>query len=94
MRQTQNFHTFCIFFILLAAPVAAAAQGQGQGSCQQIRAACQSAGFAQGAAKLGIGLQVDCIIPIMRGTDQRPRARLLDIRRVHPSHGGEQSAPG
>jgi hypothetical protein len=69
MRQTQKFGTLCIF-IVLAAPVAAVAHGQG--SCQQIRAACQSAGFAQGAAKLGIGLQVDCIVPIMSGPGQRP----------------------
>jgi lipoprotein-anchoring transpeptidase ErfK/SrfK len=58
----------------LAPPVAVLA-AQGQGSCEQIRAICQSAGFVQGAANLGIGLQVDCIIPIMRGTGQRPRAR-------------------
>jgi DnaJ domain len=80
MRQTQKFGTLCMF-IVLAAPVAAAAQGQG--SCQQISAACRSAGFAQGAAKLGIGLQVDCIIPIMSGTVQRPRAR-LPLPRVNP----------
>jgi hypothetical protein len=80
MRQTQKFGTLCIF-IVLAAPVAAVAHGQG--SCQQIRAACQSAGFAQGAAKLGIGLQVDCIVPIMSGTGQRPRAR-LPLPQVNP----------
>jgi hypothetical protein len=80
MRQRQKFGTLCMF-IVLATPVAAAAQGQG--SCQQIRAACQNAGFAQGAAKLGIGLQVDCIIPIMSGTGQRPRAR-LPLPRVNP----------
>jgi lipoprotein-anchoring transpeptidase ErfK/SrfK len=75
MRQTQKLlGAFCTLVIVLAAPVAAPAY-QGQGSCEQIRAACQSAGFAQGAANLGIGLQVDCIIPIMQGTSQRPRAR-------------------
>ena len=101
MCQTQNFRTLCIFFILSAAPVAAAAQGRG--SCEQIRAACQSAGFAQGAAKLGIGLQVDCIIPIMRGTDQRPRARLslprvkpqlvADCATSHPRFGRQNALP-
>jgi hypothetical protein len=80
MRQTQKFGTVCTF-VVLAAPAAAAAQGQGP--CQQIRAACQSTGFAQGAAKLGIGLQVDCIIPIMSGTGQRPRAR-LPLPKVNP----------
>jgi DnaJ domain len=100
MRQTQKFGTLCMF-IVLAAPVAAAAQGQG--SCQQIRAACQSAGFAQGAAKLGIGLQVDCIIPIMSGTGQRPRARLplpqvnpqfiADCATSHPRFGRQHAPP-
>jgi lipoprotein-anchoring transpeptidase ErfK/SrfK len=55
-------------------PLAASA-GERQESCEQIKAACESAGFVQGAASLGIGLQVDCIIPIMQGTGQRPRAR-------------------
>jgi lipoprotein-anchoring transpeptidase ErfK/SrfK len=100
MRQ-QHFRTLYIFVILSAAPVAVAAQGQG--SCQQIRAACQSAGFLQGAAKLGIGLQVDCIMPIMRGTDQRPRARLplpqvnpqlvADCATSHPRFGRQNAVP-
>ena len=71
MRQTQKtFGSLCVLAVVLAAPAA-----QGRGSCEQIRAACQSAGFVRGAANLGIGLQVDCIIPIVRGTAQRPRAR-------------------
>jgi hypothetical protein len=71
MRQTQKtFGTLCMLVVVLAAPAA-----QGRGSCEQIRAACQSAGFVRGAANLGIGLQVDCIIPIVRGTAQRPRER-------------------
>jgi hypothetical protein len=75
MRLMQkSFSTFCLFVVALAAP-ATAAVGQGRGSCAQIRAACQSAGFVQGAANLGVGLQVDCIIPIVLGTAQRPRAR-------------------
>jgi lipoprotein-anchoring transpeptidase ErfK/SrfK len=74
MRHTQkSLGTLCLV-VFSALPVAALA-AQRQGSCEQIRAACQSAGFVQGAANLGIGLQVDCIIPIMRGTGQRPRAR-------------------
>jgi hypothetical protein len=100
MRETQKFGTLCMF-IVLAAPAAAAAQGQG--SCQRIRAACQNAGFAQGAAKLGIGLQVDCIIPIMSGTGQRPRARLplpqvnpqfiADCATSHPRFGRQHAPP-
>ena len=38
-------------------------------------AACQQAGFVQGGAKTGAGLQVDCVRPIMQGgTFQRPKA--------------------
>jgi lipoprotein-anchoring transpeptidase ErfK/SrfK len=46
-----------------------------QAACEQIRATCESAGFVAGGAREGVGLQVDCIIPIMQGTAQRPRAR-------------------
>jgi hypothetical protein len=46
-----------------------------QGPCEQIMAACQQAGFVQGGAKTGVGLQVDCVRPIMQGgTFQRPKA--------------------
>jgi N-acetylglucosamine-6-sulfatase len=58
----------------LAAPLAAPA-GREAGPCGQVTAACERAGFARGAARAGAGLQVDCINPIMQGTDQPPRAR-------------------
>ena len=46
-----------------------------QGPCEQIMAACRQAGFVQGGAKTGAGLQVDCVRPIMQGgTFQRPKA--------------------
>jgi hypothetical protein len=46
-----------------------------QGPCQQIMDACRQAGFMQGGAKTGAGLQVDCVRPIMQGgTFQRPKA--------------------
>jgi hypothetical protein len=38
-----------------------------QGPCQQIMDACRQAGFMQGGAKTGAGLQVDCVRPIMQG---------------------------
>ena len=50
-------------------------KARAQGACEQIRATCESAGFVAGGAKMGLGVQVDCIIPIMQGTAQRPRAR-------------------
>ncbi len=44
------------------------------GPCEQIAAACQRAGFAQGDARSGNGLIVDCVAPIMQGGPQPPRA--------------------
>jgi len=44
------------------------------GPCQQIKKACEDAGFVQGAAKKGNGLWVDCIDPIMKGTAQPEKA--------------------
>ena len=38
-----------------------------QRPCAQIIAACQDAGFVQGSAQSGNGLQVDCVQPIMQG---------------------------
>jgi hypothetical protein len=81
MRQTANlFGTLCMLAVGLAAPVAAA---DGRGPCEQVRAACESAGFVQGAANMGAGLQVDCIMPIMWGVPQRPRAR-MPLPQVNP----------
>jgi N-acetylglucosamine-6-sulfatase len=58
----------------LAAPLAAPAP-RDQDPCDQIKAACASAGFARGAARSGSGLRVDCVNPIMQGSDQPRRAR-------------------
>jgi len=43
-------------------------------TCNQITAACGQAGFAYGRQKSGLGLEVDCIRPIMEGTSQPPQA--------------------
>jgi hypothetical protein len=40
------------------------------GPCEKIRAACEAAGFTQGGASSGAGLQVDCVIPITQGIAQ------------------------
>ena len=56
----------------LALPVVAAAQGYGP--CEQIVAACKSAGFVLGDARAGYGLWRDCVDPIMRGIQQPPNA--------------------
>jgi hypothetical protein len=42
--------------------------------CAQIRAACTQAGFVPNGAKMGVGIAVDCIQPIMVGTPQRKQA--------------------
>jgi lipoprotein-anchoring transpeptidase ErfK/SrfK len=60
-----------------------AAEAQNQQPCRQIRLACESAGFTQGAARDGIGLQVHCIIPIMQASAQPPTAR-RPLPRISP----------
>ena len=40
------------------------------GPCAQITAACKQAGFVPKGAKTGLGIVVDCIRPIMIGTQQ------------------------
>jgi len=42
--------------------------------CAQIRAACTQAGFIPNGAKMGVGIAVDCIKPIIIGTPQREQA--------------------
>ena len=69
---------------LLAGPgVALAAEAPAQGPCDQIVAACKSAGFIEGDFKTGNGLQVDCIRPIMQGTPQPPKAK-IPLPKVSP----------
>jgi hypothetical protein len=83
MRVTQkSFSGFCWLVVALGASTPAAV-AQGQWACAQIRAACQNAGFVQGAASSGVGLQVDCIIPVMLGIPQRPRAH-RPLPRISP----------
>jgi len=61
----------------------AARQGAQDGPCGQITAACEGAGFARGGAKGGAGLLVDCLDPIMHGSEQPRRAR-IPLPRVDP----------
>ena len=42
--------------------------------CAKITAACSQAGFRPNGAKVGVGIAVDCIQPIMVGTPQRKQA--------------------
>jgi hypothetical protein len=42
--------------------------------CAKITAACRQAGFVPNGAKMGLGIAVDCIQPIMVGMPQRKQA--------------------
>jgi hypothetical protein len=50
------------------------ALAQANGPCKQIEAACVQAGFVNGGGNQGLGLQLDCISPIMQGVPQRAKA--------------------
>ena len=58
----------------LAPTQAAATQTVPWHPCARITAACTRAGFAHYGAKMGFGMAVDCIRPIMLGTPQRKQA--------------------
>jgi len=72
--------TVGLFAIGMSAPAAVA---RDQGACGQIRAACMDAGFAQGAARDGVGLQVHCMMPIMQARAQ-PRTARRPLPKVDP----------
>jgi hypothetical protein len=42
--------------------------------CEQIRIACENAGFVPKKLKQGIGLSADCIVPIVKGIPQPANA--------------------
>jgi N-acetylglucosamine-6-sulfatase len=71
-------HALCPRFTLsLALCLVAALAGRAEaaaGSCAQIRKACLDAGFVQGGVRAGNGLMGDCIVPIIQGSPQPPRA--------------------
>jgi hypothetical protein len=57
-----------VWVLSLTIPFAATAADQAPGPCEQIVAACKSAGFVAGQVKEGSGLWVDCVGPLVRGT--------------------------
>ena len=77
MGQLRTLGRLCVLVIGLAAstPAAVTAAAQGQGACGKIRTACQGAGFIQGFAAEGVGLQIHCVMPIMQGRPQPLTAR-------------------
>ena len=51
-------------------------KGKGKDPCTQITQTCKSAGFKFGAHKQGIGLEDDCINPIVQGVTSVPNGKL------------------
>jgi len=45
-------------------------------ACEQIKAACERAGFAFGQSGAGTGLWIDCVSPIVEGKPQPSDAKL------------------
>jgi len=82
MRQVRIPIRMLLAAFGMAATVITAA-AQNQGACGQIRLACQSAGFAPGAYRDGVGLQVHCIIPIMQARAQ-PRTARRPLPKISP----------
>lgn len=86
-----------------AVPVGAQTAQKESGPCEQITAACKSAGFIEGDYKTGNGLHMDCIDPIMRGGGQPPKAKLplpkvdpglvAACKQKHPNFGEPKKAP-
>jgi hypothetical protein len=74
-----------------------------QPACIEIMASCEQAGFVRGDAKAGNGLFIDCVIPIVRATPQRPRASkplpqidpklVADCKIQNPSFGQRVARP-
>ena len=66
--------TLGLLIVGMAAPFTGAA-AQDRGPCRQIREVCQGAGFVQGAARQGVGLQSTVSFPSCRqGLNRRRRA--------------------
>jgi hypothetical protein len=73
-KQTARLHSLLTIGGLVAAFASPPAHAQAMGPCAQVRMACEQAGFVRGGVREGIGLQIDCVRPIMQGTPQRPNA--------------------
>jgi len=73
-KAKKSITALGLLLIATAVPLSAAA-AQDQRACRQIRQACQEAGFVQGFAREGIGLQIHCIMPIIQASPQPPTAR-------------------
>jgi|GEM_PF-1051088 len=105
MRKMLNSPaTLCALVVGFGLPLAAQSAEPAPEPCEQIVAACSSAGFVKGDAKQGYGLYVDCVDPIMRGTKQPAKADkplpsvspdlIAACKQKHPNFGErKKSAP-
>ena len=83
MRHARNSVIVIGSFVIgMAVPFATTA-AQDPGACRQIREACRGAGFIQGAAREGIGLQIHCVMPIIQARHQPVTAR-KPLPKVNP----------
>jgi lipoprotein-anchoring transpeptidase ErfK/SrfK len=83
MRATRSSLGTVGLAVFAVAAATGPALAQAHGACWQIRVACIEAGFIQGAAHEGVGLQIHCITPIMQGRPQPPTAR-RPLPKVNP----------
>jgi N-acetylglucosamine-6-sulfatase len=72
----------CTIVVTLGTAFVAVA-ASAQGPCEQIAAACRTAGFVQGGTKGGNGLYLDCIQPLMQEVE-RPRRAARTLPQVDP----------
>ena len=72
-------------------------------ACAELRLACEGAGFVLGGARVGNGLFVDCVAPIMRSSPQPRRATkplpqidqalVAECKAQNPNFGQRKAAP-
>jgi arylsulfatase A-like enzyme len=75
MRRT-SIAVLSITTFIIGVATLSAQPARNQGACAQILAACRDAGFAPGATR-GARLQVDCVAPIMQGSEPRRAKQAL-----------------
>ena len=79
-RNVGGLGALAIAFSLELGQVDAA---RAQDACRQVRKACLDAGFVQGGAKAGNGLQKDCVEPLISGRPP-PNRSTLPLPHVAP----------
>lgn len=73
-RRTQTVCIGLTTALAIGLPASPSGRAEDRTPCLKIKQACEEAGFKQGAVAEGLGLQVDCIRPIIEGAPQRQSA--------------------